>query len=191
LPCTDNAILGFLTEMSPNFWVYLILRLSSFVLATEPMGPSRRGPVGISSKNQKSISAGVSLALDGDLKDATDWLAFAMGWIWLAFNLYLSVFLNGIAEFPAYSLKAIMVDKFERAMLIFLDTRDTLSSERRGYTRRREWRKRANLCRRNRSRRPTCLLEQGWLEARMYKLLTCLLKRGWPKEYKLHMCFLQ
>lgn len=122
--------------MSPNFWFYLILRLSSFVFATEPVGHSRRGPVGISSKNQKSISAGVSLALDGDLKDATDWLAFAMGWIWLAFNLYLSVFLNGIAEFPAYSLKAIMVDKFERAMLIFLDTRDMLSSERRGYTRR-------------------------------------------------------
>lgn len=61
---------------------------------------------------------------------AQDWLAFAMGWIWLAHNLYLSVFLNGIEEFPAYSLKAIMVDKFERrAMLIFLDTRDTLSSE--------------------------------------------------------------
>ena len=39
------AILSFLTEMSPNFLVYLILRLSSFVLETEPMGPSRRGPV--------------------------------------------------------------------------------------------------------------------------------------------------
>ena len=74
---------GFLTAMSPNFWVYLILSLmtsitcsgvglSSFVLAREPVGPSRRGPVGISSKNRKSIPAGVSLALDGDPKDATD-----------------------------------------------------------------------------------------------------------------------
>jgi len=66
------AILSFLTEMSPNFLVYLILCLSSFVLETEPMGPSRRGPVVLSSKNRKSIPAGVSLALDGDLKDAND-----------------------------------------------------------------------------------------------------------------------
>lgn len=35
-----------------------------------------------------------------------------------------------------------MVDKFERrAMLIFLDARDTLSSERRGNTRWREWKR--------------------------------------------------
>lgn len=59
LVCICNAILGFLTAFSPNFWVYLILRLltgistggvglSSFVLATEPVGPSKRGPVGMS-----------------------------------------------------------------------------------------------------------------------------------------------
>lgn len=234
LACAGNAIFGFLTAMSPNFWVYLIFRLltgitcggvglSSFVLATEPVGPSRRGPVGMSAfyfyslgigllsavayfsnswrllyivtstpsalyylfvlsflwesprwflvkgrveeamevmrsiaaKNRKSIPAGVSLALDGDQKDATDGgessgslldvfkspvtrsRMIAMAWIWLACsmvyyglnlnvgnlgtNLYVSVFLNGIAELPAYSLTAMMVDKFERrAMLIFL-----------------------------------------------------------------------
>eukprot|EP00253_Pinus_taeda_P027367 PITA_27367 len=234
LACAGNAILGFLTAMSPNFWVYLILRLltgitcggvglSSFVLATEPVGPPRRGPVGMSAfyfysfgigllsalayfsdtwrllyivtstpsalyclfvlpflwesprwflvkarleeamevmrsiaaENSKLIPAGVSLALDRDQKDATDVgespgslmdvfkspvtrrRMIAMAWIWLACamvyyglnlnvgnlgtNLYLSVFLNGIAELPAYSLTAIMVDKFERrAMLIFL-----------------------------------------------------------------------
>ena len=42
----------------------------------------------------------------------------------LVTNLYLSVFLNGIAELPTYFLKAIIVDKFEmRAMLIFLKNR--------------------------------------------------------------------
>lgn len=59
LVCICNAILGLLTAFSPNFWVYLILRLltgistggvglSSFVLATEPVGPSKRGRVGMS-----------------------------------------------------------------------------------------------------------------------------------------------
>ena len=42
----------------------------------------------------------------------------------LVTNLYLSVFFNRIAELPAYSLKAIMVHKFERrAMLIILKNR--------------------------------------------------------------------
>jgi hypothetical protein len=110
------------------------------------------------SKNRKSIPVGVSLALDGDLKSATDagdssgshvdvfkapvtrrrmvamaciWLACAMVYDGLNLNvgnlvtnLYLSVFLNGIAELPTYFLKAIIVDKFEmRAMLIFLKNR--------------------------------------------------------------------
>ncbi|GLJ32100.1 hypothetical protein SUGI_0646430 [Cryptomeria japonica] len=59
LVCILNAIFGFMTAMSPNFWIYSLLRLltgvstggvglSSFVLATEPVGPSKRGPVGMS-----------------------------------------------------------------------------------------------------------------------------------------------
>jgi len=34
-----------------------------------------------------------------------------------------------------------MVDKFERRAILILDTRETLSLERRGNTRRREWRR--------------------------------------------------
>ncbi|GLJ54603.1 hypothetical protein SUGI_1173020 [Cryptomeria japonica] len=57
--CAANAVLGILTAMSANYWVYLSLRLltgictggvglCAFVLATEPVGPSKRGPVGMS-----------------------------------------------------------------------------------------------------------------------------------------------
>lgn len=234
LVCFGSATLGLLTAMSPNFWVYLTLRfltgitnggvgLSSFVLATEPIGPSRRGPVGMSAlcffsfgvamlsgvayfantwrllyvvtsipsafycllvvpflwesprwylvkgkleaamevmrsiaaTNGKSIPAGVSLALDGDESDATEtgessgslvdvfkspvtrgrmiamtliWLACAMVYYGLSLNmgnlgtnLYLSVFLNGIAEIPGYALTGTMLNKFgRRTMLISL-----------------------------------------------------------------------
>lgn len=230
--CICNAIFGFLTAMSPNFWIYLILRLltgissgglglSSFVLATEAVGPSKRGPVGMSTfyffslgiavlpalsyfsgnwrylyvassipsalycilvlpfvsesprwylvkgrlqeamgimrsiaaKNGKSLPAGVSLALASDEQDAADsdessgslvdvfhspvtrtrmvlmafiWLACGVGYYGLSLNvvnlstsLYLSVFLNGIAEMPAFALTAVMLEKFgRRAMLV-------------------------------------------------------------------------
>lgn len=225
---------GLLTALSPNFWVYLILRvltaitsggvgLSSFVLATEPVGPSRRGSVGlltfyffsfgiavlpvlsffsgswrhlyvvtsipsvlyclfvlpfltesprwylmkgrledamgvmrsIAAKNGKLIPVGISLALESDQDDCTEsgelsgnladvfkspvmrtrmiqmaliWLTCAMIYYGLSLNvgnlgssLYLSVFLNGIAEVAAYALTAAMLDKFgRRAMLISL-----------------------------------------------------------------------
>eukprot|EP00253_Pinus_taeda_P018340 PITA_18340 len=232
LVCICNAILGFLTALSPNFWVYLILRLltgtstggvglSSFVLATEPVGPSKRGTAGMSTfyffsfgiavlpalayfsrnwrylyvassipsalyclfvlpfvsesprwylvkgrleeamdvmrsmaaKNGKSLPAGVSLALESDEHDAAEsaetsrsvvdvfrspvtrtrmvlmafiWLACGVGYYGLSLNvvnlsanLYLGVFLNGIAEVPAFALTAVTLDKFgRRAMLI-------------------------------------------------------------------------
>jgi len=232
LVCICNAILGFLTALSPNFWIYLTLRLltgistvgvglSSFDLATEPVGQSKRGPVGMSSfyffslgiavlpilsyfsgswrylyvvtsipsalyclfvlpfvsesprwylvkgrledamkvmrsiaaKNGKSLPAGVLLSLDGDEHDAAEpeessgslvdvfrspvtrtrmvlmafiWLASGVGYYGLSLNvvnlstnLYLSVFLNGIAEMPAFALTAALLDKFgRRAMLI-------------------------------------------------------------------------
>ncbi|KAM3390136.1 hypothetical protein ACQJBY_011985 [Aegilops geniculata] len=57
--CLLNAILGLLTALSPNYWVYMALRLltgfsagsvclCAFVLATEPIGPSYRGVTGMS-----------------------------------------------------------------------------------------------------------------------------------------------
>ena len=59
LVCILNSISGILTAFSPNFWTYFALRtatgfsagglgLCSFVLATESVGPNKRGPVGMS-----------------------------------------------------------------------------------------------------------------------------------------------
>lgn len=57
--CILNAIFGFLTAFSPGYWSYVVLRfltgfstggvgLCAFVLATEPVGPSKRGIAGMS-----------------------------------------------------------------------------------------------------------------------------------------------
>ncbi|KAI9185954.1 hypothetical protein LWI28_012312 [Acer negundo] len=57
--CILNAIFGCLTAFSPNYLTYLLLRvltgfstggvgLCAFVLATEPVGPSKRGAAGMS-----------------------------------------------------------------------------------------------------------------------------------------------
>ena len=69
LACARN-ILSFLMAMSGNFGVYLILRLmtgltssslglSSSVLATEPVGPSRTDPVGMSALYFYSFGIGL------------------------------------------------------------------------------------------------------------------------------------
>ncbi|CAL1352724.1 unnamed protein product [Linum trigynum] len=57
--CFLNAVLGCLTAFAPNYWAYLLIRLltgfstggvglCAFVLATEPIGPTKRGPAGMS-----------------------------------------------------------------------------------------------------------------------------------------------
>ncbi|KAL7087814.1 hypothetical protein ACP275_13G091400 [Erythranthe tilingii] len=57
--CLLNAIFGCLTSLSPHYWIYALLRLltgfstggvglCAFVLATEPVGPSKRGVAGMS-----------------------------------------------------------------------------------------------------------------------------------------------
>ncbi|KAL5737839.1 hypothetical protein ACOSP7_030600 [Xanthoceras sorbifolium] len=57
--CILNAIFGCLTALSPNYLTYLLLRvltgfstggvgLCAFVLATEPVGPTKRGAAGMS-----------------------------------------------------------------------------------------------------------------------------------------------
>ncbi|XP_043690182.1 organic cation/carnitine transporter 4 [Telopea speciosissima] len=57
--CIINAISGCLTALAPSYWVYIALRfltgfstggvgLCAFVLATEPVGPSKRGAAGMS-----------------------------------------------------------------------------------------------------------------------------------------------
>ena len=106
----------------------------------------------IAAKNEKSLPAGVSLALDWDEHDSTEaeersgslvdafkspvtrtrmvlmafsWLVCGVGYYGLSLNvvnlstnLYVSVFLNAIAEIPAYALTPAMLDKFRRAMLV-------------------------------------------------------------------------
>ncbi|KAM3390121.1 hypothetical protein ACQJBY_011976 [Aegilops geniculata] len=58
--CFLNALFGLLTALAPSYRVYVVLRLltgfstgsiglCAFVLATEPIGPSRRGTAGMSS----------------------------------------------------------------------------------------------------------------------------------------------
>ncbi|ERN12733.1 organic cation/carnitine transporter 4 [Amborella trichopoda] len=60
LVCALNAVSGICTAMAPNYWIYFILRfltgvstggvgLCSFVLANEPVGPTKRGAAGMSS----------------------------------------------------------------------------------------------------------------------------------------------
>ncbi|KAI4333789.1 hypothetical protein L6164_018551 [Bauhinia variegata] len=57
--CLLNTIFGCLTALSPNYWTYALLRLltgfstggvglCAFVLATEPVGPTKRGTAGMS-----------------------------------------------------------------------------------------------------------------------------------------------
>lgn len=57
--CALNGVLGCLTALSPSYYVYTLLRLltgfgtggaglCAFVLATEPIGPSKRGVAGMS-----------------------------------------------------------------------------------------------------------------------------------------------
>lgn len=57
--CILNALFGCLTALSPNYWIYALFRLltgfstggvglCAFVLATEPVGPSKRGIAGMS-----------------------------------------------------------------------------------------------------------------------------------------------
>lgn len=59
LACVGTGLAGLMTATAPNYWAYVGYRwltgftasgigLSSFVLATEPVGPTKRGPVGMS-----------------------------------------------------------------------------------------------------------------------------------------------
>ncbi|PON55757.1 Major facilitator, sugar transporter-like [Parasponia andersonii] len=236
--CVLNAIFGCLTALSPNYTAYVLLRLltgfssggvglCAFVLATEPVGPTRRGAAGMSTfyffstgiallaliayifptwralyiassipsllflllvlpfisesprwylvrgkvneamKLMKSIAksngnqlpGGVTLALDEESKsqnasnheDPTSknavsgslidvlrspitrirlFLAVAINFLCsvvyyglslnvvnLGTNLYINVLLNAIAEMPAFTITAILVDKFGRKPL--------------------------------------------------------------------------
>ncbi|CAN8258633.1 unnamed protein product [Cochlearia groenlandica] len=238
--CIINAIFGIATAFSPNYWIYVALRfltgfstggagLCAFVLATEPIGPSKRGVAGMSTfyffsggiailsgiayvfrpwrelfvvsslpsllfllfvlpflsesprwylvrgkldeamkvmhtiakTNGRHIPAGVTLSLDdqedetkaaaheennarntavaeGSLKDVlkspltrirliiTATISFTMATVYyglslnvvnLKTNLYLNVFLNAVAEMPAYAITALFLDRYGRKPL--------------------------------------------------------------------------
>ncbi|KAL1197363.1 Organic cation/carnitine transporter 4 [Cardamine amara subsp. amara] len=226
--CIINAIFGIATAFSPNYWFYVILRfftgfstggvgLTAFVLATEPIGPSKRGVAGMSTfyffstgiallsgiayvfrswrelfivtsvpsllfllivipfisesprwylvrgkvdeamklmhsiakTNGRHIPAGVTLALDnevedrntaveGSLKDVlkspltrirlliTVAISFTVSIVYyglslnvvnLKTNLYLNVFVNAVAEMPAFAITAVLLDKYGRKPL--------------------------------------------------------------------------
>jgi OCT family organic cation transporter-like MFS transporter 4/5 len=76
--CFLNVVFGLLTAIAPSYWAYAALRLltgfstgsvglCSFVLANEPVGPSRRGVVGMSAcyffSAGVAVLAGVAAAL--------------------------------------------------------------------------------------------------------------------------------
>ncbi|KAG8386220.1 hypothetical protein BUALT_Bualt03G0126300 [Buddleja alternifolia] len=236
--CMLNAIFGCLTALSPDYWTYALFRLltgfstggvglCAFVLATEPVGPTKRGVAGMSTFyffsggiaalsgiayifqtwralyiatsipsilfliiilpfvsesprwflirgktgqamktmhkiakcNGKNLPDGVTLALDEDANDTSDYktgqesnkeaitgslvdvlrspltrvrlfLAVAINFfcsivyyglslnvVNLGTNLHLNVFLNAVAEMPAFLLTALLLDRFGRKPL--------------------------------------------------------------------------
>ncbi|GFZ12458.1 organic cation/carnitine transporter4 [Actinidia rufa] len=211
--CILNAVFGCLTALAPDFWTYALLRLltgfstggvglCAFVLATEPVGPSRRGVAGMSTfyffscgiallsfvafvfpswrslyiassipsilflvvilpfvsesprwfliraldedtrENQnKELAEGQGKeveAISGSLIDVVRsrltrvrlFLSVAINFLCsvvyygltlnvvnLGTNLYLNVFLNAVAEMPAFLLTAVLLDRFGRKPL--------------------------------------------------------------------------
>ncbi|KAK9689055.1 hypothetical protein RND81_09G032000 [Saponaria officinalis] len=227
--CIINAILGCLTAFSPNYIIYVFLRfltgfgvggvgLCAFVLATEPVGPTKRGVAGMSTFyffsggiallsgiayvfpswralyiassvpsivyivvvipfliesprwylvkgktkeamtvmhsmaqcNGRTVPQRVELALDDDSNNdrdgeikgnlidvlkspvtrlrlflsvainfccATVYYGLSLNVVNLDTNLYLNVFLNAVAEMPAFTLTAIMLDRLGRKPL--------------------------------------------------------------------------
>ncbi|KAG2682099.1 hypothetical protein I3760_11G175000 [Carya illinoinensis] len=92
--CILNAVFGCLTAFSPDYWTYVLLRLltgfstggvglCAFVLATEPVGPSKRGYAGMSTFY--FFSTGIALL--------------------------------SVAEMPAFTITAVLLDKFGRKPL--------------------------------------------------------------------------
>uniref|UniRef100_A0A0D9W9Y3 H(+)/Pi cotransporter n=1 Tax=Leersia perrieri TaxID=77586 RepID=A0A0D9W9Y3_9ORYZ len=84
--CLLNGVFGILTALSPNYWAYAALRLltgfsagsvglCSFVLATEPVGPSRRGAAGMSTFYFFSAGIAALAGVAAALSHSSSWRA--------------------------------------------------------------------------------------------------------------------
>ncbi|XP_020591827.1 organic cation/carnitine transporter 4-like isoform X2 [Phalaenopsis equestris] len=122
--CIINTILGCLTSLSPSYSIYLLLRTltglctgpmgtTAFLLATEPIGPSRRAAAGISVFY--FFSAGIILiaVLAASLPSSWRLLYFSSSLPTLAFVLLILPFLSEsprwylIRRNPAASLRIL------------------------------------------------------------------------------------
>eukprot|EP00249_Psilotum_nudum_P016937 c26067_g1_i1 orf=345-2204(-) len=111
LACGLSAVSSFLIAFAPSYWVYLVLRVasgvssggigaSSFVLATELLGPSKRGPVGMTTFYFFSLGI---VMLVGIAYKSTSWRYLYLGNT-LVSVLYCLFILPFIRESPRWYL---------------------------------------------------------------------------------------
>ncbi|KAL5713544.1 Organic cation/carnitine transporter 4 [Ranunculus cassubicifolius] len=121
--CILNATFGLLTALSPTYWVYAVLRfltgfsvggvgLCGFVLATEPVGPSMRGAVGMSTFY--FFSTGIAV-LAGLARIFQSWRELYIA-ASIPSIIYLVAFLPFICESPRWYLVRGKVDQAMKIM---------------------------------------------------------------------------
>ncbi|KAF5181818.1 Solute carrier family 22 member [Thalictrum thalictroides] len=121
--CVLNAIFGCLTALSPTYWFYAVLRfltglstggvgLCCFVLATEPIGPSARGAVGMSTFY--FFSGGIVM-LSGIAYLFQSWRSLYIAST-MPSIIYLVAFLPFISESPRWYLVRGKVDQAMKVM---------------------------------------------------------------------------
>ncbi|KAK3424212.1 hypothetical protein EUGRSUZ_F01005 [Eucalyptus grandis] len=118
--CILNAIFGCLTALSPDYWTYCLLRfitgfstggvgLCAFVLATEPIGPKKRGAAGMSTFY--FFSCGIAL-LSGIAYVFRSWRE-----LYIASSIPSMLFLVGVLPFISESPRWYLVrGKIDEAM---------------------------------------------------------------------------
>ncbi|XP_039171037.1 organic cation/carnitine transporter 4 [Eucalyptus grandis] len=118
--CILNAIFGSLTALSPDYWTYCLLRfitgfstggvgLCAFVLATEPIGPKKRGAAGMSTFY--FFSCGIAL-LSGIAYVFRSWRE-----LYIASSIPSMLFLLGVLPFISESPRWYLVrGKIDEAM---------------------------------------------------------------------------
>ncbi|KFK39382.1 solute carrier family 22 member 15-like [Arabis alpina] len=127
--CIINTIFGIATAFSPNYWTYVVLRfltgfstggvgLTAFVLATEPVGPSKRGVAGMSTFY--FFSSGIAI-LSGIAYVFRSWRELFIVSS-LPSLLFLLIVLPFISESPRWYLVRGKVDEAMKLMHIIAQT---------------------------------------------------------------------